>query len=261
MGLIQMSDNSPLHRLREKHPWPANRPTVLPTTWNDDGGGREMLTDLIVERNVSIILEIGVFFGGSARTWLNASPNVTVIGVDPWQGSPWWSLYAKQKRRFNLVEQLELEEGPYETFLASNWDFRDRMIAVRGTSPGAVQDIFAIGVVPDLIYLDSDKTGLEIEICHRLFPNAIISGEDWWWGTDRWRDPDDGYPIRKPVREFCRQHNFYLKTKSHTWLIDDRPSSLSYLLQRPLYHFKGARRRVRSFVRGALGAAKRSPSF
>jgi len=93
-----MLENSPLQRLREQHPWPTRRPAALPTNWNDDGGGRKMLTDLIVERNVSVILEIGVFFGGSARTWLNASPNITVVGVDPWMGAPWWGRYANQKK-------------------------------------------------------------------------------------------------------------------------------------------------------------------
>jgi len=157
------------------------------------------------------------------------------------------------KKRFDLVDQLGREEGLFETFLASNWGYRDRLIPVRAESPGAIQHIHDTGVIPDMIYLDSDKTGCEIELCQRLFPRAVICGDDWWWGEDRWRDPEGGYPIRKPVREFCQQYNFHLKTAEHTWLIDDRAPSLAYNLSRPLYHFKAARRRVRGLFRAIKG--------
>jgi hypothetical protein len=251
-----MSNDLALERLRTKFPWPEKRPDAAPIDWNMNAGGRELVIDVIRRRNVRVVLEIGVFVGGSTKTWLDASPDVVVIAVDHWPGT-WEASYARQcGRSRRVINQLSQKDGSYHAFLSSLWDSRDRVIPVRGESPGALEVVHQTGVSVDLVYLDADKSGRELEICRRLFPHATISGDDWWCGIDHWWRPDDGYRIRKPVKEFCRRHGFYLKTSRHTWLIDRDPPSLRDRLKRPGYHFKVLRHRVRGLFRGALGLDK-----
>lgn len=251
-----MTNANALERLRHQFPWPAEPPKVRPYNWSEDAGGRHLVTELIYERQLFTILEIGVFLGGSARKWLNTSPRVCVVGLDRWRDGN-WGAYAKSRGRHEIADQLDQPDGLYRTFLATNWDYRDRLIPVRHASPEAIFEIAQLGLQPDLIYLDADKSGREIEICHQLFPAAIISGDDWWWGTDLLWRPDEGYPIRVPVQQFCRRHRQFLKTNLHTWVIDDRPPNLAYHLTRPSYHFKGIRRRIRGLLRTLVGRQER----
>lgn len=246
-----MSKSSPIAALRQKFPWPDESPPVAPVDWSIDAGGRQLIIRLIKERNISLILEIGVFLGGSTRTWLKACPDLQVIAVDPWPGS-FEADFAIEKKRPELADQLRGPDGSFHTFLSSMWRYRDRVVPVRGWAPQILYDIHATGVNPDLIYINADKNGREINVCHQLFPDAILTGDDWWWGKEQWSRPDDGYPIRKPVKEFCAQHDRYLRTSAHTWVIDTQPPGFSYQLSRPMYHLKSARRRLRGLVRHAI---------
>jgi hypothetical protein len=49
-----------------------------------DDGCRELIIERAKETNVRVIVEIGVFTGGSVLRWLNDLPDVIVIGIDPW---------------------------------------------------------------------------------------------------------------------------------------------------------------------------------
>lgn len=245
-------DDAALDRLRRAYPWPPQRPAVRTIDWSLDAGGKHLIIDRIVNGPVRVLVEIGVFLGGSVKTWLRASPDLTVVAVDPW-GLPDVPEYARQTGKPAwAVEQLRREEGFYETFLANLWEDRHRVIPLRGSAPEALYEIHRFGVQPDLVFLDADKSGREIEVCHELFPRAILSGDDWWWGTDRFWNPDDGYPIRRPVLDFCKRHDLFLKTARHTWLIEDRPPTLRYRMTRFTYYLKGARRRSYALMRAAL---------
>jgi hypothetical protein len=133
-------------------------------------------------------------------------------------------------------------------FLANLWDYRERVIPIRGNSPDMLFEIHRLGAEPDLIFLDADKEGREIEICHELFPNATMTGDDWWWGRDRWWRADKGYPIRKPVKDFCRQNRRFLKTSYQTWVIDDEPPTFEYQKTLPRYYARCMRRRFRALI-------------
>ena len=70
--------------LRSRFPWPARRPDVPAVPWVMDYGGRDLIKHLIATRKPRVILEIGAFVGGSVRQWLEVSPDVTVVAIDPW---------------------------------------------------------------------------------------------------------------------------------------------------------------------------------
>lgn len=57
---------------------------------------------------------------------------------------------------------------------------------------------------------------------HELFPDTVMSGDDWEWGID------EDYPIRKPVKQFCQQHDRHLIVDAATWLIDRTPPTIGY---------------------------------
>lgn len=235
-----MQDPAPLQRLRQRYPWPSARPNVPPIAWTLDGGGRRLIDKAIRNRRVKLILEIGSWLGGSVKRWLNISPDVVVIAVDPWNGK--LCDFARRFRRPDwVVRQLEADDGPYHTFMANLWNERDRVIPVRGSSPDALYDLHRLGVVPDLIYLDADKSGREIPICHDLFATAVLTGDDWDWGESF------GYPIRKPVREFCDSHQSHLMVDYCTWVISPEPPPIDY-------HVRQVVRQVRSFVKQTFRA-------
>lgn len=207
-----------LESLRLRFPWPAQRPDVAAVPWVMVYGGRDLIRHLIAVRQPRVIVEIGAFMGGSVRQWLKVCPDLTVVAIDPWpqkkgpdpfsDGHPIGRLHA---------DQFRMPDGLYHAFLATMWKHQRQVIPVRGNGCDMLPLLHAIGLRPDLIYIDADKRGAEIAICDELFPEAIICGDDWLW-CDGW-----GYPSQKPVVDSARRRRRVLKTASNTWLIDDRP--------------------------------------
>lgn len=216
-----------LRRINEKYPWPEARPAAEPVPWSMDYGGRELITDLFPSRQLSVVIELGSFVGGSARQWLEAGPQVAVICIDPWPDSVGRTPFVETHPvggRFR--RQFHEPDGLYHSFLSTMWDVQDRVVAVRGGAMKKLPELRALGVVPDLIYIDTDKTGSEIALCDELFPEALIAGDDWNWSDGH------GFPVREPARESARKRHRTLKTYWNTWLIDDRPWTIRERLNR-----------------------------
>jgi hypothetical protein len=70
-----------------------------------------------------------------------------------------------------------------------------------------------MGIQPDLIYFDSDKSGADIETANRLFPKALLTGDDWTWCLEK------EYPIRRTVKEFSQKHRFSIVAHKATWIL------------------------------------------
>lgn len=230
------SSQNAISTLTQRYPWPEECPDVMKRNWSLDGGGRWMVQEKLRREGINLLLEIGSFLGGSILNWLEASPDVIVAAVDPWPDSAGVADYA---RKLGLGEsfakQLEQPQGFYNTFVANMWEYRDRVIPVREYSPGILHELADLGLCPDLIYLDSDKVGTEIELCAELFPGAIMTGDDWEWKGDAGQSDGDSedemYPIRGPVRNFCARNHRYLKVEGATWVIDTEPPSLRFRLR------------------------------
>jgi hypothetical protein len=93
------------------------------------------------------------------------------------------------------------------------WEFKERLFPVRGKSPEKLYDLANMGVKLDLVYFDSNKTGDDIDVVHHLFPDAILTGDDWTWGLEQ------DYPIRASVRKFAHGHNFKIVSDRATWVL------------------------------------------
>lgn len=235
--MIHSISQGDLEKLRAKFPWPEQPPNVKPAKWELDGGGRELVLNKIPKEGNFLIVEIGVFLGSSLRQWLGASEGVHVIAIDPWEGE-WWADYAAERGRNELVEQFKLKDGPYLTFLSSLWEQRNRIFPARGFSPAKLYELAKVGVQPHLIYFDSNKTGDDLEIAHKLFPSAIITGDDWTWGGPE-------YPIRKAVREFADKHGFYVRSHNATWVLSKDAYSTTDYVNKGIESFKDLIRMMR----------------
>jgi hypothetical protein len=204
---------APLDQLRLLYPWPAVRPAVPPVDRGWDGGGRDIVTRRLVERSCKIVLEIGSFLGLSTRTWLSAAPAVTVVCVDPW-----FDQYEDDSGLRHWPDVVG--KNIYHLFLSSCWEFRERIIPVRGTSPTELQVIADLGVQPDLIYIDGDHAYdaalADIETSHRLFPQALLTGDDWTWDKHT-RTPA---AVREAVEDFAAARQWRIEARGNTWALD-----------------------------------------
>lgn len=216
------SSASPVARLRERFPWPVKQPSVAPVDWVMDYGGRELIQEIITTRKLRLIVEVGVFVGGSVRQWLSLSPDLVVVAIDPWpriEGSNHFYDTHPVGRRYG--NQLRTTDGLYHSFLATLWNDRHRVIPMRGTGVQMLPRLHAAGIRPDLIFIDADKQGDEISLCDELFPEAVICGDDWLW-CDGYR-----FPCQRPVRESARCRKRQLKCVSNTWVVDKCPWTLA----------------------------------
>jgi hypothetical protein len=186
------------------------------------------------------MVEIGSFLGDSARQWLSASPDLVLICIDPWEDGDEIVAYARDNGRQELCDIFAEQDGQYRVFLSRLWDFRERVIPVRGFSPAQLFEIHRLGICPELIYLDSNKTGEELEICESLFPEMEITGDDWTWGRTL------GFPIRRAVRDFVKLHRYSYRVKHATWVMNRSPFSFWGRLAANFSRFRG-------FVADVLG--------
>lgn len=210
-----------IESLRTRHPWPEVPPWADQDVWDLGSRGRELIVDLIRSRGVRTIVEVGSFMGGSARRWLDASPHVIVIAIDPWEGD-WWVNYAAKRGRSELARRFGEPNGPYLAFQSAMWPYRERLVAVKGTSPGKLHEIAALGIRPDLLHFDSDKEGNDFEIAMQLWPAAIMTGDDWTW------DVSSGYPARRAARRLAAAHGMKIRVKGETWVLAERLSLADY---------------------------------
>jgi hypothetical protein len=130
-----------------------------------DGGGRELVTDIIRNNSIGLMVEIGCFLCGSTRQWLDAS-SVTVIGVDPWDGN--WAPYVRRLAAEGspMMEILEdaaetadiiQRHGNFLVALNNVRDHRDRFVPLRRRSPEALHYLHQRRIIPELIYIDAFK--------------------------------------------------------------------------------------------------------
>ncbi len=201
-----------------------------------------MLDNKLRAETAPVVLEVGTFLGGSALRWLKSGPSVRVVCVDPWEGE-WWVTYARQRGWKDLEQRFAEPSGPLKVFLTNLWDYRDRVVAVQGYAPAKLHALHDLGLQPQVVYFDSDKSGSGMKEAVRLFPDAVIAGDDWTWGRKQ------GYPIRATVAEIARLTGRRIVTKRATWLLQDRPLTLEQRRDRMLSFVDDFSRPVREGLR------------
>lgn len=210
-------------KLLNDNPWP-NTSGVAAWDFTLGGGGRHLVDALILDRKPEYLLEIGCFLGASAKRWLSLDPAPKLVGVDPW--SDWLIEQCKKyvgrpgltraypdidvQRRF--AADIE-RHGPFATAMANLRGFEDRFVPFRGLSPEVLPALKEAGFTPGLIYIDAGKKADDLEVCHALWPEAIITGDDWHWNRTK------GYPMRKIVNDFAEANGFSVWAEHATWVL------------------------------------------
>lgn len=171
---IQGAGVNGLDELRRRYPWPDTRPDVIEdwTGWFYENN-REMLRRFLTDQT-RVVIELGSLCGLSSRFLAETAPCAAIICIDHWNGS------AEHQGREGWDERLrEL----YPRFLRNLWPWRDRVIPMRTTTLGGMQEIVDLGVTPDLIYVDAghDTKSVQDDVSAALslFPKADIVGDDW----------------------------------------------------------------------------------
>ncbi|UTW55813.1 hypothetical protein [Kordiimonas sp. SCSIO 12610] len=214
---------SALDALKAEYPWPDVE-GVTPWDYTLGGGGRELVDALINQHKPKVFLEIGCFLCSSSKRWLEQKEDMTVIGVDPWDDAliEQCNRYVGRPKLTREYPDIEVqkkfardvkEQSPFRTALANVRSYRDRFIPVRGTSPDMLYKIHASGVTPDIVYIDADKKIEDLEVAHSLWPNALITGDDWHWSRTK------GYPMRQVVYAFAEKYGFEVEASWATWIL------------------------------------------
>ena len=220
-----------LRALLRDNPWPEFiygeiEPFQLALD-NNGRSGRELIIDLIRDKKISLMVEIGSFLCGSTLHWLRASDKLTVIGVDPWDGN--WAAYISRMatdpvRSRNVWHLSDAQHRAIVTNLRRYGNFcmamnnvrlyKSRFYPVRRRSPEALAYLRARDITPELIYIDAGKHREDLDSAHKLFPNAVLCGDDWLW-------PDETGVLRmqENVKAFAAEHGFDVRASRQTWVL------------------------------------------
>lgn len=220
-----------MEALRRDNPWPrALDSSVAPFHFALDkngDAGREIIIEAIRAARARLMIEVGCFLCGSSRHWLEASADLTVIGVDPWEGN--WAPYlrhlvASPRLRPNVAhfERDDIERmcdalvrhGNFAVALNNILAFRDRFIPVRRAAPEALDYLAGYRLRPDIIYLDADKLREPLDVAHRLFPDALLCGDDWLWP-----DATGRLVMQEHVIRFAAEHGHEVRHARQSWVL------------------------------------------
>lgn len=226
-----------LNALRRDNPWPdfiygEIEPFYLPLdggrrAGREIGGGRELIIELIQERGIELMVEVGCFLCGSALQWLRAFEKLTVIGVDPWDGN--WAAYiermatdpVKSRTVFHLTEEEIAgivanlrRHGNFAIAMNNVRLYKNRFIPIRQRSPEALIYLQKREINPQMIYIDAGKERGDLDVAHELFPEAILCGDDWLWP-----DEQGVFRMQEHVKAFAAQNNFEIRQARQSWVL------------------------------------------
>ena len=209
LGTSMRNGAAAMGELRRKYPWPAARPRREPNDFGWCSRSNKRVLRRNLGRRTRLVVEIGSFMGLSARWIVRKAANATLVCVDGW-----WKSDEQTVRRFGIPPVSLEREGSYETFLVNLWSYRDRVIPMRAKSHDALPELAAMGLKPDLFYVDGsheyEDVARDLELIETHFPNTRVVGDDYmrcWPGVVR------------AVHEFCATHDYLLKLDKGSWSI------------------------------------------
>lgn len=207
--------------LLRRYPWPskARYPDIEPVGRRTRGF--DLIAETISGRGVEhpVVLEIGAELGGSTRRALQL-PNAHVVSIDPWKDGHAFRAWP------DLAGFKGVAGAPFDLFTSFNFEYRERLVAVREQSPRGVIVAYKAGLRPDVVYIDGDRRTQavlrDLAVAAALFPGATLCGSDWTWQPQRNTEKYGGitHPVRAAVLQWAAFRNHHVETRQNTWLID-----------------------------------------
>ena len=171
-----------LEALNDKYPWPETIPGVPADRhcWFNRKEHMRVFGALLgaAPPDRTTYLEIGTWTGGGSTAWVLTHTNMDVICIDTWEGG---------KEHYKKEEYKQRLPSLYDTFCRNLWAERHRITPVRENSREGLAIVKEHGISPAFIYIDGsheeDDVYMDISDCLRLFPGAIIFGDDFVNGS------------------------------------------------------------------------------
>lgn len=198
-----ISASRAMQQLRRDFAWPLSRPDVpIPTEnlgWFSDAP-RQLLSQ-ILSPQTRLVVELGAWLGLSTRFITQAAPQADVITIDHWKGSP---EHERDPETARMLPSL------HDTFLAMNWDHRQRIIPLRMDVGEGLRRVADYGLQPDVIFVDADHSPesvkQQLQLAARLFPQAVLVGDDY-----------DDPGVQQAVDEFAAEQNAQAELAGTGW--------------------------------------------
>ena len=218
-------------------PFPLGPLTLAPGRpgQHENHDGRHIVLAQMRRLQRPVLLELGVFLGGSMHRWLNGSIDARIVGVDPFFNvtdyvAKWVGNDGRYQSYRSAIAQLAAPHGSFDTAVAANWPDRERACLIQGFSPAILPRLRTEGLRPDVVFIDNDKSMHDLWIAHALWPEAVLAGDDWGHRSH--------HVLQAPVRTaklarvfrstndaaynvcaFARKMGFCVEAKSVTWLL------------------------------------------
>jgi len=186
-----------IESLKAAFPWPVRQPPlkgpIVKESMLTSGTAAALVSVLSPETRLAV--ELGTWLGASARFIADRAPASIVIAIDHWQGS---EQHHANPRLRPMLPAL------YENFLSLTWPYRDRIIPLKMRTLDGLRAVADHGLVPDVVYVDADHSyeavTNDIETTCRLFPSAMVVGDDYDWES-----------VRRAVDDFAMRHGIQVK--------------------------------------------------
>jgi len=188
-------------KLRELFSFPETKPDVP-----FDAGGwlqpenAEVLKSFL-SINTQVVLEVGTWYGLSARNICDIAPNATIVCIDTWLGS------------FEHIMAGMRVSTLFEIFLSSCWDYRQRIVPVRVDSYTGLKISNHFGLRPELVYIDGGHE-------HRTVYNDIMSTIDYFPETIIVGDDLDWPSVAGAVKDTTEATGKKVYFKGHCWWLE-----------------------------------------
>jgi hypothetical protein len=199
--------------------WPSSKPGVKPYADAEIVKGwfqpenKARLCELMADHPHRYVVELGAWYGASARFFLEQSRDVTVFSVDIWDKELIAAAFKDMCPEFAMPAEMAmlLDEHPIgETFMVNLWEFRDRLVPLKMTSIEGLHHVHRLGLVPDLIYVDANHEFRavcnDVSTSVSLFPTTKICGDDYSW-----------LDVKRAVNRCAQRHGRALRTKGEFW--------------------------------------------
>lgn len=166
-----------LRKLRVRHPWPAEQPAIQEDWHGWLHGDTAAALAARLGPETRLVVECGSWLGLSARAILETAQNAVVVCIDTWQGSP------EHQPERGMMDWARRLPTLRETFRRNLWPWRNRVVQIVADSLVGLSEVYAAGLTPDLIYLDTKHTfcrvSAELYTCLELWPEVPVVGDDY----------------------------------------------------------------------------------
>ena len=184
-NIVIRSKKKGLKALARKHRWPVMQAATIKTTSAPPeipgclSPNTQKLLAEAMETDPQVIVDLGAWRGQTTRWFAERCPQARIVAADHWPGCPDSGEHPEWK---TLCPEAQA------SFMARCHPFRKRIVPLAMRLPDALQEVADFEIEPDLIFLDSDYFSelakQTISAARRLFPHAMLVGDDWhWWGV------------------------------------------------------------------------------